>query len=47
MGRHVGRLLTGVGVGHLVVGVILFHAPLVWTDGRRLRSSIVPVTPPS
>ncbi len=28
MGRHVGRLLIGVGAGHLVVGAILFHVPL-------------------
>ena len=35
MGRHVGRLLIGVGAGHLVVGAILFHAPLaaIFHDG--------------
>ena len=28
LGRHLGRLLIGVGAGHLVVGVMAFHAPL-------------------
>ena len=28
MGRHLGRLLIGVGAGHLLVGAVLFHAPL-------------------
>jgi hypothetical protein len=35
MGRHIGRLLIGVGVGHLMVGAMLFHAPLaaIFHDG--------------
>ena len=35
MGRHVGQLLIAVGAGPLVVGAILFHAPLaaIFHDG--------------
>jgi len=28
MGRHIGRLVIAVGIGHLVVGLAVFHAPL-------------------
>jgi len=41
IGRHIGRLLIGVGAGHLVVGVVLFHAPVA----AMLRDGIVNSVP--